>query len=327
MVARSRSAASLTMPAAVTSADGSMRMSSGASTAYEKPRSGRSICIDETPRSRRTASASTPFCASCSSTVAKSPRRKRVWTAARFSKALKYSRAAGSRSIAMSLPRPLKSAASRAAWPPAPKVASTTVCAGCTARSSRTSSARTGTWSVALGCKTFGNILRTPFDLCQLLAPGGTVPDLEPVVDAGDNHFSPQLRVLDQLGGDHHAALFVELGLGRPRVEEALEPARLRAERIQRGESRLDESIPIRTTVGEQTAVEPPRDDDTLREGLTELGRKGETVLVIDGVVVCAEEHLGAWWRLPLSPTLNHLSPPVHPQRGIWAEARAGRRG
>ena len=42
-------------------------MSSGASTAYEKPRSGRSSCIDETPRSSRITSACTPFAASCSS--------------------------------------------------------------------------------------------------------------------------------------------------------------------------------------------------------------------------------------------------------------------
>ena len=34
-----------------------MRMSSGASVAYEKPRSGRSICMLETPRSKRIASA------------------------------------------------------------------------------------------------------------------------------------------------------------------------------------------------------------------------------------------------------------------------------
>ena len=39
-------------------------MSSGASVAYEKPRSGRSICIDETPMSSRIASALMSFAAS-----------------------------------------------------------------------------------------------------------------------------------------------------------------------------------------------------------------------------------------------------------------------
>src|SRR5438067_1424019 len=70
---KSRSDASLTRSRAESSADGSMRMSSGASTAYENPRSGRSICIDETPRSIRIASARTPLSASCSRTTAKSP--------------------------------------------------------------------------------------------------------------------------------------------------------------------------------------------------------------------------------------------------------------
>src|SRR5438034_109483 len=264
MVARSRSAASLTIPAALTSAEGSMRMSSGASAVYEKPRSGRSICIDETPRSSRVASASTPFCASCSSTTAKWPRRKRVWTPARFAKRSKYARAPGSRSIAISLPRPWSDAASSAAWPPAPKVASMTVSPGSTARSSCTSSARTGMWSVALRCKTFGNILSTPFHFCQLFAPSGAIPDLEPVVDTRYDDLLAQLGMLDQLGGDHHAALFVELGLGRPREEVPLKPPPFRAERIQRGESRVDESIPIRTTEGIQAAVEAPGDDDTV---------------------------------------------------------------
>src|SRR5919202_4001702 len=272
MIARSRSVASFTMPAAVTSADGSMRMSSGASVAYEKPRSGRSICIDETPRSSRIASASTPLLDSCSSTTAKSPRRNRVCTPAVFAKRSKYSRAVGSRSIAINLPLPRRSAASSVAWPPAPNVASTTVSPGRTARHSRTSPASTGTWSVASGGKAFGNILCAPFDGGQLLAPGGAVPDLEPVVDAGDDDVPPQPRMLDQLARHHHAALFVEVGLGRPGEEVALEPAPFRAERIQRGQSRLDESIPIRTTVGEETTVEPARDDDTVRKGLAELG-------------------------------------------------------
>src|SRR2546430_4182483 len=288
MVARSRSSASFTMPAALTSADGSMRMSSGASAVYEKPRSGRSICIEETPRSSRMASASTPFCASCSSTAAKSPRRNRVWMPARLANRSKYSRAPGSRSIPISFPLPCKDTASSAAWPPAPKVASTTVSPGWTARSSRTSSARTGTWSVALGCKTFGNILRTPFDLCQLFAPGGAIPDLEPVVDTRDDDLLAQLCVFDQLGGDHHAALFVELGLGRPGEEVPLKAPPFRAERIQRGESRVDKSIPIRTTEGVEAAVEAPGDDNTVGEGFSELGRKSETVLVIECVVVCA---------------------------------------
>ena len=71
------------------------------------------------------------------------------------------------------------------------------------------------------------------------------------------------------------------------------------------------ESTPIRTTVGVETAVETARDDDPLGEGLPELGRKGEAVLVIDRVLVLAEEHrwglLGLPLRPPLYPTIYHL--------------------
>jgi hypothetical protein len=67
-----------------------------------------------------------------------------------------------------------------------------------------------------------------------------------------------------------------------------LKPPPFRAERIQRGQSRVDESIPILTTEGVQAAVEPPRDDNTVNEGFSELGRKSETVLVIECVVVGA---------------------------------------
>ena len=110
----------------------------------------------------------------------------------------------------------------------------------------------------------------------------------ERLVDAGDDDFPTQLRVLDQLGGNHHAALFVELGLGRSGEEVPLETPAPRAERIQRGQSRVDESIPIRTTEGIEATVEAPGDDNTVREGFSELGRKSETVLVIECVVVCA---------------------------------------
>ena len=167
-----------------------MRMSSGASVAYEKPRSGRSICIEETPRSSSTASARTPLAASCESTIAKSPRRKRASTPEAALNRSKYGFTVGSRSMATSFPLPSRSRASRRACPPAPKVASTTVSPGRTARSSRTSSASTGTCgSAPLLCKTFGNIVHPPFDGLEVLRPGRPVPDLQVVVDADDHDF------------------------------------------------------------------------------------------------------------------------------------------
>src|SRR5256885_3460480 len=189
--------------------------------------------MDETPRSSRIASARTPLSESCWSTAPKSPLNSRACTPARFSNRAKYVRAPGSRSIAISFPRPLRSAARSAAWPPAPKVASTTVSPGRTARLSRTSSARTGTWSVALGCKTFGNMLRTPFDLGELASPRGAIPDLEMVVDARDDDVADELRVLQQRTRNPDPALLVELAFHRPGIEVALEPATFLAQRVE----------------------------------------------------------------------------------------------
>ena len=122
-----------------------MRMSSGASTAYENPRSGRSSCIDETPRSSRTTSARTPFELSCSSTVENSPESSRAFSDVPRRSRSKYGVTLGSRSIAISLPCPFRREASNVEWPPAPKVASTTVSPGRGSRVATISSARTGT--------------------------------------------------------------------------------------------------------------------------------------------------------------------------------------
>src|SRR5581483_4057870 len=277
-----------------------MRMSSGASAAYEKPRSGRSSCMLETPRSSRIPSARTPFSASWSRMIEKSPRRSRAWTPAVRRKRSKYGRTVGSRSIAITLPRPFRSRASRVAWPPAPKVASTRVSPGSSASSERTSSARTGTWSVVLGCKTFGNILCTSHDLLQLGAPGGAVPDLEPVAHADDDHLAAEPGVLDQRRRQHHAPLLVRCRLDRARVVEALEDARLAAERVEPGQPRLDQLLPVAGRVRLDAGVEPPGEHDAAGERLPEPRWQREPVLVVEGVVVFAEQHRS---------TLPHFTP------------------
>src|SRR4051812_10623742 len=253
----SRSLALLTMSAALSSAFGSMRMSSGASCRYVKPRSGRSSCMLETPRSSRIASALRSLSASWPSTTDASPRRKRAWTPAWRLKRSKYGRTVGSRSTAMKRPRPRSSAASTAPWPPAPKVASTTVSPGWTSRRSRTSSARTGTWSAPLSCKTFGNMLRAPFELVALLSPGLAIPDLEPVPDAGDDDIARELRVRDQRRRDHHPPLLVDICLDRCRVEVALHLARFPAERVELAELAIDHELPLNGRVDLETGVQP----------------------------------------------------------------------
>src|SRR5438067_4942827 len=248
-------------------------MSRGASAAYEKPRSGRSSCIDDTPRSRRTASASTPFPASWGRTTPKSPRRSRVFAVVRFASCSKYVRAVGSRSIAISFPLPRRSAASSAAWPPAPKVASMTVSPGPTARLCRTSSARTGTWSASLGCKTFGNILSTPFDLGELALPGGAVPDLEAVVDPGDDDVAAELRVLEQRGREAHPPLLVRRRLAGAGIEVAMHPPAFLAQRVQGGERRVPVVLPGPRRPRVEAPVEGAGDNDAVLERPPELRR------------------------------------------------------
>src|SRR5262249_61573364 len=129
-------------------------------------------------------------------------------------------------------PSPRSPARRSAACPPAPKVASTTVSPGRIASSCRTSSARTGTWSVAFGCKTLGNILRTPFDLVQVSAPRGAIPDLEVVVDPRHDDLLPKAGVRAERRRHHHPALLVQLCLGRTGEEAALHHPSFLAEPI-----------------------------------------------------------------------------------------------
>src|SRR6478672_9938806 len=318
MSASSRSPPSLTSSRAEYSAPGSMRMSRGASAAYEKPRSGRSSCIDETPRSSRITSARTPFSARCCRTVENSPRCSRALTPVSRRKRSKNGATVGSRSIAISLPSPRSLPASSVAWPPAPKVPSTTVSPGRGSSRLTTSPARTGTWSNSVG-KTLGNIFRAPFHLVQLPAPLRPVPDLQVVVDARDGDLPAEPRVLDERRRQHHPALPVELGLRGPGEEVPLHHARVRVERVEAADA-IGETLPVCARIGEEAAVEPPRDDDAVLERSPEPGREREAVLVVERVLMFTQQHG------PRCPTLPHHLPPVNPSEGAIRSAAYGSR-
>ena len=141
-----------------------MRMSSGASVAYEKPRSGRSSCIDRDaeveqdrvrldavrrragrgrPRSRRAGTARATPARACEA----------VEVAAGGRVAVDRDQLAAPAQVGREQARVTSGAERRVDDGLARR----------DARSSRTSSARTGMWSVALFGKTFGNKLSTPF--------------------------------------------------------------------------------------------------------------------------------------------------------------------
>src|SRR4029077_1795823 len=206
-------------------------------------------------------------------------------------------------------------------------VASTTVSPGWTSSDARTSFARTGTWSVALGCKTFGNIFCTPFDLGELAAPCVAIPDFQVVVHARDDDVAAELRVLEQSGRKPDPALLGELGPDRAREEKPVHAAPLFAEGVERGEVLLDEGLPGARRIGRETAVHLAGHDDPVRENMAETGRQREPVLVVDGVFVFAEEHRGA---VPLSTTLLHdkpLLPTCPPRKGDLRGRASGRSG
>src|SRR5437764_12185816 len=168
-------------------------------------------------------------------------------------------------------------------------------------------------------------MLRTPFDLGELAPPGGAVPDLEVVVDARDDDVAAELRVLDQCGRDPGPALLVELRLRRAGEEEALHPAALLAERVERREATLDERVPVRARVRVQAAVDAPRHDDPVHEGLPEPGRQGEAVLVVDGVLVFAEEHAGPRLSFTTFPHDKPLCATSQPRQTTSSGARLRR--
>src|SRR5690349_16337267 len=153
-------------------------------------------------------------------------------------------------------------------------------------------------------------MLRTPFDLCELAAPGVAIPDLEVVVDSRDDDVALELRVLQERGGQSDASLLVQFRLRCAGEEEALHPAALLAQRVQRGEAPLHERGPVVARVRVQAPVDAAGHDNPLRERLPESGRQREAVLVVQRVLVLSEKHPGALGiAKPHCPTLPHDKP------------------
>src|SRR5581483_9403912 len=204
--------------------------------------------------------------------------------------------------MAISLPSPRKRAASSAEWPPAPNVQSISVAPGFGASACSTSSARTGTWSAAVG-NALGNMFRAPFELAPVLAPPGAIPDLEVVVDTGDGDVALDPGLFEQARGQHDPSLLVEVARHSVREEVPLHHPRLPAERIELADAE-NLPLPLRLRVGVEAAVEAGRDDDAIAELLAEPRGQREAVLVVEGVLMLTEQHG------PLRPTLPH-QPPV----------------
>ena len=242
------------------SADGSMRMSSGASAAYEKPRSGRSSCIDETPRSSRTASARTPFPARPSSTCENSPWSRRALTDGRAAEALEVRR---DRRVAVDRDQlPL------AAQPPDEQLGVAARAEG--AVDDRLARPRVERGEhlvgedgdvVSLGWQDARQHLPRSLRHCRCSRQRGAIPDLEVVVHAGDRDLAPDRELLEQLGRDHHPALLVELGRGSAGEEVALQRSRLAAERVERAHP-TGKELECGPRIDEEASIQAAADHD-----------------------------------------------------------------
>src|SRR5918999_6619300 len=131
-------------------------------------------------------------------------RRKRVSHATSRASCSKCSSASGSRSMQTSVPEePIRSAIRRA-WPPAPKVQSTTISPRAGAVSSISSPARTGTCARVMS-RRIAKALRHLPDLgvegVLLLLPALAPPDLEVVPHADHDDLLLDARVREQRRG------------------------------------------------------------------------------------------------------------------------------
>jgi hypothetical protein len=163
-----------------------------------------------------------------------------------------------------------------------------------------------------------------PFDGVQVTLPGVRAPQLEVVVVARDDDLALEARVAREDGRNENSALRVEIRLGRPREEERAEISRFARERVERGDPVLDAHLPGLPWVHGDVAVEPAGEDDAGTERIAKAARQREPALLVDRVLVGADEHRPGVWPTPfVISTIPHFtphSPTVKPQR---SKARA----
>src|SRR5262249_21271568 len=102
---------------------------------------------------------------------------------------------------------------------------------------------------------------------------------------------------------NHNPPLLVELRIHRRSEEVALHLPCLAAERVEPADT-LGQLLPLGSGVDVEAAVETTRDDDPVAEFRAEAGRQREPGLVVEGVLVLAQQHR------PPSPIAPHFTPP-----------------
>src|SRR5215210_9042464 len=218
-------------------------------------------------------------------------RRKRVSQATSRSSSAKCSSASGSRSMHTSVPlEPIRSAIRRA-WPPAPKVQSTTVSPAAGAVSSISSPARTGTCARVISRRIAKTLRPLPDFRVQsvlLLLPVLLRPDLEVVADAHHDDLLLDPAVLKQRRRQRDAAGGVEVDLEGVALVEARELAVLGAHRVQPAERALDDRLVRLGGPHRDAGLRVLGENRSTGEGRAEPSRNAEPVLRVQRVLEVA---------------------------------------
>src|SRR5215210_105985 len=269
-------------------------------------------------------------------------RRKRVSQATSRSSSAKCSSASGSRSMHTSVPlEPIRSAIRRA-WPPAPKVQSTTVSPAAGAVSSISSPARTGTCARVMSRRIAKALRHLPDFRVQsvlLLLPALLRPHLEVVAHPHHEDLLLDPGVLEEWRRQGHTAARVELDLEGVALVEARQLAVLGPHRVQLAECALDDRLVRLGSPHRDAGLRVLGENRSTGEGSAEPGRNAEPVLRVQRVLEVATkrhrsypgERVRPEWRsgrspatpvdcwchrTPLSPTLQHDSPLFRPMAG-----------
>src|SRR4051812_27747910 len=248
---------------------------------------------------------------------------KRVEQATSSEKAANCASACGSRSMQMISPAgPIRSA-TRRAWPPDPKVQSIATAPGSGSRTSSSSPASTGTWTVmsrsSVTCSTGKAARQLRHGLVEsglLLAPAGPVPDLDRVQVAHQHDLPRQLRLVDQRLGKHDPPGGVQLGVERARRIAALEvPVVLVPDRAEPAHL-LREAVPGRCRPDRDAGLLLLRENDSLGQLCPELRRDRKPVLRVQRVLVLPEK------RQPSCSLCQVLEALAGPGMAEWEEPR-----
>src|SRR5215212_3029751 len=218
-------------------------------------------------------------------------RRKRVSQATSRASSSKCSSASGSRSMQTSVPLGPMRSAIRRAWPPAPKVQSTTVSPAAGAVSSMSSPARTGTCARVMS-RRMAKALRHLPDLRVesglLLVPALPRPHLEVVADAHDDDLLLDPRVREERRRQRDPAARVQLDLEGVALVEARQLAVLGPHRVQAAERALDDRLVRLGSPHRHAGLWVFGENGSIGERRAEPGRNAEPVLRIQRVLEVA---------------------------------------